>query len=296
MTSGRIAARIGAWVKVYPLTVALAFSVLVHAAVLTVRFVAPSLPSQVFHAPSLEVVLVNARTRSRPSSPQAYAQVSLDGGGDNREGQRRSPLPASALMTDGDALVAARRAVARLEEEQRRLLATYRQQNALVTGQSKAQTDVPQAGEHEEHQTLRRLQAQIDKEISDYQKRPRIHHFMPSTSELRFARYFEDWRAHVEKVGNQHYPDAARGKIYGTVVITVVIDRKGALIQAEIARSSGYDVLDRAARRIVQMAAPFAPFPPDMSDTDQIELTRSMVFTNESGAASAPGGELRVDK
>jgi protein TonB len=274
----------------------LALSVVVHAALLMVRFVAPVVQAQVFHAPALEVTLVNAKSKSRPNSPQAYAQANLDGGGDHREEQRSSPLPASALVTDGDALEAARRAVARLEEEQRRLLATYRQQNALASGQTRAPAEAPQVGERQERQTLKRLQAQIDKELSDYQRRPRIHHFMPSTSELRFARYFEDWRSHVEKVGNQHYPDAARGHIYGSVVMTVIIDRSGSLVEALVARSSGSDVLDRAAKRIVQMAAPFAPFPPDMSDTDQIELTRSMVFTKDTGGGSPSGGELRVDK
>jgi len=41
-------------------------------------------------------------------------------------------------------------------------------------------------------------------------------------------------------------------------------------------------VLDRAARRIVNMAAPFPPFPPEIArDTDVLEITRTWVFTND---------------
>ena len=48
----------------------------------------------------------------------------------------------------------------------------------------------------------------------------------------------------------------------------------------EINRSSGHKVLDDAARRIVQMASPYAAFPADIRrDTDIIEITRTWTFT-----------------
>ena len=277
------------------LVFALGLSIALHLVILTIRFVNPELLHQVATSPPLEVILVNARSEKRPAAAQAQAQVNLEGGGANEQGRRTSPLPASALAIDGDALDAAHRAVERLEQEQRKLLAAYHKSMALANADAHAAAASAQDVNRESQQPLARMQAEIAKEISDYQKRPRVHHFMPSTSEYRFARYFEDWRVHVEKIGNAHYPEAARGKIYGTVVMTVVIDRDGGLVQAIIERSSGSDVLDSAAQGIVKLSAPFAPFPPDMRDTDQIELTRSMVFTSESATAQADGGGLRVD-
>jgi len=42
----------------------------------------------------------------------------------------------------------------------------------------------------------------------------------------------------------------------------------------------GVKFLDYAARRIVQMASPYAPFPPDIKrDTDILEITRTWHFT-----------------
>jgi protein TonB len=278
------------------LMTALIVSIGLHVVILTIRFIDPELLHQIAASPPLEVILVNARSEKRPTAPQAQAQVNLDGGGPNEQGRRTSPLPSSAMAIDGDALEAARHTVEQLEQEQRKLLATYQKNKSMVNTDLRASSAASQAESRQAQQPLARMQAEIAKEISDYQKRPRVHHFMPSTSEYRFARYFEDWRVHVEKVGNEHYPEAARGKIYGTVVVTVVIDRNGGLVQSIIEQSSGSDVLDGAAQRIVKLSAPFAPFPPDMRDTDQIELTRSMVFTKDQSSARIDGGGLRVDR
>ena len=51
-------------------------------------------------------------------------------------------------------------------------------------------------------------------------------------------------------------------------------------------RSSGHQILDRAAERIVKMAAPYARFPANIQrDTDILVITRTWTF--------APGDTLR---
>ena len=69
--------------------------------------------------------------------------------------------------------------------------------------------------------------------------------------EYRYARYIEDWRAKVERLGTLNYPDVARGKLYGSLVLTVALTNDGTVKSVEINRSSGHKVLDEAARRIV---------------------------------------------
>ncbi len=136
--------------------------------------------------------------------------------------------------------------------------------------------------DEETTQQLARAQAEIAKQISDYQKRPRKHHFMPSASEYRFARYVEDWRARVERIGNENYPNDARGRYYGALRMTVAIRKDGSVADALIEQSSGSQILDRAARRIVQIAGPYPPFPPEIArDTDILEITRTWIFTND---------------
>ncbi len=48
-------------------------------------------------------------------------------------------------------------------------------------------------------------------------------------------------------------------------------------------------MLNQAARRIVQLAAPFAPFPPDIArDTDILAITRTWNFVNDTLETRAP--------
>lgn len=267
------------------LVMALTVSIGLHMTVLAVRFVDPEFLKVRSSDPPLDIILVNAKSETRPGKPDALAQVNLDGGGANERGRRTSPLPNSFEMRDGDSLEEARKSVQQLEEEQRRLLAALKESLQLRPSPRKENpSDVAQSGsaEEETRQRLARAQAEIAKQVSDYQKRPRKHHFMPSTSEYRYARYFEDWRARVEKIGNDNYPVEARGRYYGSLRMTVSIRKDGAVVDTTVEKSSGSQVLDRAARRIVMLAAPYPPFPPDIArDTDILEITRTWIFTND---------------
>ena len=282
---------IDSWFSDRVLMAALMASAGMHALILAVRFVDPELLRIHQSDPTLDIVLVNAKSAASPSKPQALAQANLEGGGSQDEGRRSSPLPNMAVEHDGQTIEVERQRVERLEQEQRQLLAMVHKLNttSYVVDPGKQSTA---GSEHPEQyrQQLSRMQAEISKEISDYQQRPRRHHFMPSTSEYRYARYFEDWRARVEKVGNENYPSEARGRIYGTLQMTVVIDRSGTLMDAVIERSSGSPILDRAARRIVKLAAPYPPFPPEIAhDTDLLEITRTWMFTNDQFGTRAVG-------
>jgi protein TonB len=273
---------------------AFAVSVAFHAAVLAVRFVDPEFLRVRASDPTLEIILVNARSETRPTQAQALAQANLDGGGTNDEGRRTSPLPESFQMRDGDTLESARKMVEQLEQEQKRLLTSLSGGDvALPVPARETQVTPPAPGSAEEtRQKLARVQAEIARQVSDYQKRPRKHHFMPSTSEYRYARYVEDWRARVEKIGNEHYPEEARGRVYGTLRMTVSIRKDGSLVEAIIENPSGSPVLDRAARRIIKLASPFPPFPPEIArDTDILEITRTWMFTNDQFATRQNPGQ-----
>jgi protein TonB len=265
------------------LVIALGVSLAVHVLALAVRFVDPELLRLRSTDPALEIILVNARSQVRPGQPEAYAQANLDGGGANDAGRRSSPLPNLMQQRDGDTLETARARAEQAPQQPQRLALHGGGDLTLSDVQRPAPAEQPLAGTADSNlDVLARMQAEISQRISDYQKRPRRHHFMPSTSEYRYARYVEDWRAWVERIGNEHYPDEARGRVYGALRMTVVIGADGRLVQAVIEEPSGSAVLDRAARHIVKLAAPFPPFPPEIArDTDVLEITRTWIFTND---------------
>ncbi|HSD60073.1 MAG TPA: TonB family protein, partial [Burkholderiales bacterium] len=128
---------------------------------------------------------------------------------------------------------------------------------------------------------IARLQAQIDKDWDSYQKRPRRTFVGARAQSYQLAQYVEDWRSKVERVGTLNYPEAARQqKLFGNLQLTVAIKADGSVEKVEIERSSGKKILDQAALRILDLAGPFAPLPPEVrKTTDILHITRTWTFT-----------------
>lgn len=102
----------------------------------------------------------------------------------------------------------------------------------------------------------------------------------PGMKDYRYSQYLEDWRLKVERIGAMNYPEEARGKFFGTLVMSVALRPDGNVDRIIVLRSSGNKMLDDAAKRIVMIAAPFAPFPPDIrKETDYLDITRTWSFT-----------------
>jgi protein TonB len=129
---------------------------------------------------------------------------------------------------------------------------------------------------------MARLEAQINKNWDAYQKMPRRKFIGARTQEYRFAQYIEDWRIKVERIGNLNYPQQARQeKVFGSLQLSVSIRADGSVENIEVSKSSGHRILDAAAMRIVKLAAPYSPLPPDITkDTDILTITRTWTFTS----------------
>lgn len=117
-----------------------------------------------------------------------------------------------------------------------------------------------------------------------YANRTRRKAVSASTREYKYANYLEAWRRKVERVGNLNYPDEAkRHKMYGNLILHVAVRADGSVERVRVLRSSGFEVLDEAAVRIVELAAPYAPFPPDIrAETDILDITRTWQFLSSN--------------
>ena len=269
------------------LALALGTSLVLHGLALAVHFKLPLAERARSSDPRLEVVLVNAATRERPTRAEVLAQANLDRGGTVDEPRRaRSPLPVTDPRNPGRDLAAAERRVRALEARQQELLAAARASQTHVAQAPERSTPAEEVAARPSGRDLAdlalaaiRLQAQIDKQIDDYQKRPRKKFIGANAAEYRLAQYEEEWRAKVERVGTVNYPAEARGKLYGNLRLTVTIRADGSVESIELDRSSGLKVLDAAAYKIVRMAGPFAAFPPAIRrDTDLLVITRTWFF------------------
>jgi periplasmic protein TonB len=263
------------------LATALSISIVLHAVVLSIHFKLPDAlrrltPSQ------LDVVLVNSKTRSRPAQPEIHAQANLDGGGDTDLDRRAtSPLPSLQLAERGTELKQATRRVEDLETRQRQLLSQTQPRQEVAAAGLQAETKSRISGVElaESALLIARMEAQIARQIEEYNKRPRKTFVGARAAEVRYALYVEDWRQKIERIGNLNYPESARGRIYGSLRLTVSINSDGTVAGVDLEQSSGYKILDAAAQRIVELAAPYARFPPDIrKETDILVITRTWRF------------------
>ena len=266
---------------------ALGLSIALHAILLMLHFTAPT-HSALRRESNLEVVLVNAKTANRPKDAQVLAQANLDAGGNTEDKQIAStPLPPTAQEKTGNTLMQRRRRVQEMEARQRPLLAQAKPKAAPLPPPQEQKVTQPDpvvrlsgADLAESALAMARLEAKISREVNQYNKRPRVNHFGIRAASAVEAQYVEDWRLKVQRVGNLNYPEAARGKLYGSLVLTVEINSDGSLHSVEVSRSSGQKVLDDAAKRIVRLAAPYGAFSAGMKQTtDILSITRTWTFS-----------------
>jgi periplasmic protein TonB len=238
--------------------------------------------------PSLEVVLVNSKSPMKLQKADALAQANLDGGGNTDQDRRaKSPLPVKQRDNPQPDETQTQQQVKSLELKAQEMLTQLKATHSI---ESLPEAPHPAEEPNEAPNTLNmvqrslemaRLEAQISQDMNTYQKRPKRTFIGARTKEYRFARYVEDWRAKVERVGNLNYPEAAKQqKLYGNLQLTVSIRADGSVEAVEINQSSGQKILDEAAKRIVRLAAPYAQFPEDIrKDTDILSITRTWAFT-----------------
>lgn len=278
--------------------IALAASIAIHAMLLAVHFSLPAFKLQHDRAPPLEIALVNAKTRLAPAKADILAQANLDGGG-NTEANRRAKSPLPPLHDPSQReRIAVPQAPPPPSDRAAKQLLTQRSSTVALPLSSPQPADTADAtpsptANQLMHQTLEafRLEAQIARDQDAYQKMPRKKYIGARATEYRYARYVEDWRMKVERIGNLNYPEAARErKLYGSLVLTVGIRADGSLDSVVVKHPSPSRILDAAAAHIVEMAAPFAPFPENIrKDTDILYITRTWTFAPGDQMSSSSG-------
>ena len=265
---------------------ALAISIVLHAAVLGVRIVDPQDFNRVFQDTPLEVVLVNARSSEAPTKAQAIAQANLAGGGEAEAGLATSPLPPSPSELVGDEQTESTRKIQADEQEQQQLLANVRRDiAAMPVPDPRKATMTPAERQTEElRQQKLRLLAAIEKRINEENSRPRRRYISPSTREEVYAIYYDKLRHKIEDKGTANFPSLNGHKLYGELTVNLTIDARGRVVESEIVHSSNSRFLDQRALAIAQAAAPFGNFSDDMKrKADQIVVTSRFRFTKTEG-------------
>ncbi|MFV2031534.1 MAG: energy transducer TonB [Gammaproteobacteria bacterium] len=239
--------------------------------------------------PSLEIIFANSQSPEEVENPDFLAQANQQGGGISDDIARPSaPVSSSTPINQRGLSDQAR------EEFQKNQLAINQlyfisQLDAPVKVDHQVQKRKPgaksqNASEAEQRQSkIARLQAEIRKMVIDYAKRPKSITLTASTKKAVEASYLAAWVQKIEQTGNLNYPQEARiKKIGGHLRMNVRLNAAGEILSAKVTRSSGNNLLDEAAKRILRLAEPFAPFPEELKETtDQIVIIRTWEFKSK---------------
>lgn len=232
--------------------------------------------------PTLDITIAT-RSTAPPDEADYLAQTSQDGGGNVTEKVRpQEALPDQApSVKPQQPAPQPTRVVTRVDSEHLVL-----QEKEAVPDQDPVKLSAIELIERS--MEMIHLNEQISELREAYAKRPRQVFITARTREFKYANYLAEWVNKVEKVGNLNYPDDARRKgISGGLLLDVALNPDGTVRNISVLRSSGQLIIDEAAIRIVNLAAPYAPFPPEIrKDADVMHITRTWEFSTTNRLVS----------
>ena len=241
-------------------------------------------------SPALHIILVQTKSPNDVEDADYLAQVSQQGGGSAEKKARPKELFSAPTLSDKPG-IAKQSSVQQVQKQKKNeKIAMLTQSDAEYSIKSDStpvkaddETTVDRSNSSQNTQTAR-LAAEISNSIELQASIDRTKYLNSSTKEFGPAKYMREWIDRVERVGNLNYPDQARRKkLSGTLILDVVIDAEGKLVKTDLRQSSGHQILDDAARRIVKLAAPYSAFPKKLrAEADVIHITRSWEFLNNS--------------
>jgi protein TonB len=236
--------------------------------------------------PSLDIIIANSKSTETVDTPDYLAPVDQAGGGEADEKARPSAPVSAPTPIDQHGLADQDRVELRKQQLTLSKLYFLTQREADSTIQKNRQSRAQQADSQpasdieQRASKIARLQAEIREMAVNFAKRPRTLTLTASTRKAIEASYLAAWVQKIEHTGNLNYPSEARlKKLSGRLRMSVRLNAEGEVLDMQITSSSGTPILDEAARQILRMAQPFAPFSDELRErTDQIVIIRTWDF------------------
>jgi len=270
-------------------------TVLVHAAIIFgVSFHMPD-PPKPRTSQTLDIVLVKTRAEKAPENPDFLAQADQIGGGNVKDKTRPTSKNPGETPSEGN-FVKDKPSVAPAPEpikpKKKSILSVNKPAKKKAPKLVKKKKPLPKNKPDlvadyvaDLQKQIVDMEAELDEQQKMYAKRPKATYITASTRRTPDAMYLKAWTKKIERIGNLNYPDEARRqKLEGQLILTVALSPDGNIINVKISKSSGHKVLDDAARRIVELAAPFAKVPEDvLQGNNRLVITRTWQFSHGSG-------------
>jgi protein TonB len=239
--------------------------------------------------PALDIILVQTKAPDEAEKADYLAQVSQKGGGNAEEKARPKELFSAPTLSEEPGLSEQTQVQQIQKQKQNEQVTLLTQTDAEydITNEDnlKADDDITLDNIDSKQDTqAAKLAPEISNQVEEQASIERTKYLNSSTKAFGPAKYMREWIDRVERIGNLNYPDQARRqKLSGTLILDVVINADGELVKIDLRQSSGHQILDDAAKRIVKLAAPYSVFPEKLrQETDVIHITRSWEFLNNN--------------
>ena len=284
--------------------------------ILGVTFIAPSSPQPVPKV-NLEITLVQEQTVEAPEEADFYAQANNIGGGEAEEKTPEpSPLPTqieteatqtpeektvSEIATPIDVLEPVDTPSPVLAETQPQVSPETPELITTVETQPQQVTVAPTPIDLVDNIVQEQVaEPTLEMPTADFlmadalnfartkpipnsgfaARKPTTRRISSSTKQYAAAAYLEGWQRKIERIGTMNYPhEAKRQGISGSLVLSVDLNPNGSLASIVLSKSSGSQLLDDAAIRIVNLAAPYAEIPENvLQGNDMLTIIRTWRF------------------
>ncbi len=260
--------------------------------ILGISFATPE-PDKADPLPTLDIILVQNKSIKAPEKADYLAQANQQGGGTSKEKIHPSkPVKGPSLIPNNSISAVLPKPAPQekiITAEKKQITSTNGQDIILSQPNKKPEKKIKKVNDTQRlisrSLEIASLTEEINRKIQHYASRPRKKHINASTREFAPAAYMDAWTRKVERIGNLNYPDEARRqKLSGMLQLTVGINKDGTIHAIILKQSSGYTVLDDAAKRVVRLGAPYAKIPDSVREdgepVDILYITRTWEFSS----------------
>ena len=248
---------------------------------------------------SLEVTLVTSHSLESPLDASYEAQADQQGGGNLDDKIKPSSPFSNPTPTSHDG-IAPRSEIGLtpppLEKSPKQIEILTAEEAERKEKSDKYKKEVPDpidteiaAQMVEQSREIARIQAEIDQTRRAIDKAKNENNIQGINARKAVdAAYKTAWREKVQRIADINFPQEAVSKnLTGRLTLAVEINKDGSLRDIRLAKSSGHKLLDDYAIRIVRMASPYSPLPPELTkEKDFLPITQNWTFDIKYGLST----------
>ncbi|MDQ9035412.1 TonB family protein [Acinetobacter seifertii] len=262
--------------------VAIILAILLHTLVLLIHFAMPA-PSE---QSTKEIAISIRPAEDAVKHADFLAQADQQGSGTFREAHRmssNSPTPMTTDASTGEAQLETLEKVQQQRElkfEEKVLMTVLSWQKQAEESQRKKALEQLESQFQAKATMVASLEAQYLQRQQDFSRQQKIKTVDGIQAKKdASAAYLDKFREKVELYGNRYYPEEAKQQqLKGEVRLMVILNAQGGIRAIRLLESSGYSVLDEAAKASVRRGAPFGRFDSNMKDISELRIIRTWRF------------------